>query len=129
MALHYDLTGIDDHDKLCFDGEGDERTLNTVTHSLILMCVAVGLSGITKKNVDEFMLRSYMLQRVTGPWFNVDDIHDPSTWVLNDKVIRKHIGLTTNVANETNAWFSKKVRQVCKDTLSERNRRKEKEAA
>lgn len=73
----------------------------TVLETLIWRCMAVGLRGITEQNLQKFIERSAMWEYVHGGA------------KVSAESIAKHVGLTTNVSNETDArWRSQLVRTI-----------------
>lgn len=67
----------------------------TVLETLIWRCMAVGLRGITEENLQTFIERSAMWTYVHGGVR------------VNAESVAKHIGLRTNVTNETDAQWRK----------------------
>lgn len=58
MALHWDLTDINNHKEMCWIPEGnDEFSLNPVTDALIWLTMIVDFTPRKKKDAEEFFLR------------------------------------------------------------------------
>lgn len=101
MSLNWDLTGIKNHEEVCFVGEGDERRLHGVTHTLIMCTLGVGIGEITNKNWREFYRRIHVQELVWGPFTQMrirSEDGEEQTWsrFITAKDIFKHIGLKTN---------------------------------
>ena len=107
MSLNWNVSKIANHKELCYAGE----RLNPITEALIWHCLALGLKGIDAKNVEEFFLRAEFHAKVFGA---------PLRWLAHERGqkdiernftladIKAHIGLATNVTNETRkAWFKR----------------------
>lgn len=111
MALNYELGSIKNYKFVCYIGEegSDERRMNPVTETLIFGTMAVGLGGITDKNVDEFAARFRVMEKIHGAFlykFNEDVRED---WFLSDEDFIAHIGLACNVTNETRAKWASRI--------------------
>lgn len=111
MALHYELSKIENYKTVCWIGEegADDRRMNPVTETLIFATMGVGLGGITDKNVDEFAARFRILEKIHGAFlykFNEDVRED---WFLSDEDFIAHIGLGCNVTNETRAKWASRI--------------------
>ena len=97
MSLNWDCTKIKDFDTWGWvkDADGDE-VLNPITGRLIWLTMVVDMGNITDKNADEFYVRTCMLnshfQPGIGEGLTREDVH-------------RHIGLKTNVCNETRKGF------------------------
>jgi len=112
MALTWNLEAIEDHRDVCWvesdlDEEGNQLyRLNPVTESLIWMTIPVKLGEITEKNAGEFYARLKMIERMNGPmmWHTDDDGHKVDDY-FTAEMVRSHIGLATNVGNETRQKF------------------------
>lgn len=115
MALHWNLEGIADRQTVCFmlavDDERmsgikrGERILNPVTNALIWATMAVGIGKLTADNVDEFWTRLQLLDRLDGGSF----CEDMDGTKLDRGDVERHVGLSTNVTNETRAKWIKRV--------------------
>lgn len=101
MSLNYDLTSIKDHESVCFIG----GNLNTVTEGIIFSSMTVGLGEITPKNVDEWMIRLTMADKLFGTILKLDGQQRS----LTRQEIEAHIGLKTNVRNEKRPSWSKRM--------------------
>lgn len=131
MALYWDLSKIKDYEKECFLGEGDNRTLKPVTHSLVWATMVIGIGNWTEKDIDEVYIRVNQYERMTGPTIYVDDGNRSSSSQLNGELdedgyitrdeIRKHIGLSTNVARVTTARWLKRLDRIHRENVLRRS--------
>lgn len=106
MALNWDLRDIESHDAVCFvtDSDGD-RVLSPITHTLIWATIGVGIGRITERNASEFFARYRLTERISGP-FLIDGEGNSRT--VTPQEVYAHIGLTTNVSDETRQQFLKR---------------------
>ncbi len=99
MALHWDMEKVKDRKEL-FDEVG-----SGIFDAIIWSTMAVGLGGITEKNVDKYFERLMILDKVDGPYLR--DKEGPKSW--DYATVKRFIGLSTNVANDSDAVFKKKI--------------------
>lgn len=135
MALTWNIGKVKDYKTNCFDRiprEGNEARLNeggfmgpfwyeskddatmlermsVTTNTIIMATMSVGLGSITEKNASEFYMRLHMLETVFGAYRRDGEGNDH---LFTLKEVRAHIGLTTNVSNETNAAFHKRLEKT-----------------
>lgn len=114
MSLDWSITKVKDWEKVAMREENGLE--GTKTEALVWACMSIGLSGITKKNVDEFFDRVEMLEKLRGAFINryVEDAsmagglrEEPYHFTRED--IERRVGLSTNVSNETRAKWVKRV--------------------
>ena len=121
MGLHWDLSGIDGFEELCFDEtterpegfsgfgsdwtyreeSGTYRRLSPVTYVLIWTAMGIGMREITSDNVAEWIYRK-RIQEVGTPGSDIicaDSEGNSQERNITDHEIRQHIGLSTNVSN------------------------------
>ena len=106
MALSWDITKVKDCDKTCFilDDVGGREEMKALTHTLIMMSMPIGLRGITEKNWQMWYVRLDILQRMNGALMR----EGSEDYFITPKDVRAHIGLTVNVADETQAkWLAR----------------------
>jgi len=103
MALHYYFEKIDNYENVVWVGEGEDKTMNPVTHALIFATLAVGLGEITDKNVAEFAARFRIVEKIDGAYVTTGK---GKPHYITDEEFIAHIGLRTNVGNETRASWS-----------------------
>ena len=96
MSLDYELGNIANYKEVCYTGEPGQRKMSPVTHALIFITMSVDIGRITEKNYLEFYTRAKFVGALHGQsYFTVEEI-------------RAHIGLHTNVADKTRAYFVKR---------------------
>lgn len=107
MGLRWDVTGVANHEEVCFriaeedDGfygvkKGD-RLLKPETDALIWLTMFTGIGWeVTEENVDEFVARVRFFEKLNGPMLHRGN----ESYPLPEDVIRAHVGLKTNVAPE-----------------------------
>lgn len=116
MALHWDLTNVENYKEACFttassDGPGykaGDRIMAPRTETLIMLMMVLGMNGITKDNSMECWLRMKLYERMFGAMFRTPDGEDDP---YTAKMIADHIGLRVNVTQETRAkWLNRMVK-------------------
>jgi hypothetical protein len=112
MALNYWFDNINDYENVVWiktgkknDDGSDEITMNPVTHALIFATLSVGIGDITDKNIDEFVARFRIIEKLQGPFI----IEDGKGRPMEDHELAAHIGLRTNVSNETRAAWVRRI--------------------
>lgn len=99
MSLDFDLGGIKNYKELCWtDAETGGKRLTGLTHTLVWDTMVIGLNEVTEKNIDEWMYRLCIMDRVC-----------PSGVEIRRQDLVNHIGLRTNVGTLTRAAFKKKA--------------------
>lgn len=128
MSLNWTVTEVEDFENTCYipDGEHEDGEpkfrLDPFLHSLIFACLATDLSGITKKNIDEWEFRLEAL-RVAGMGYDVmygDGREEPVT----REHLEKFIGLSTNVHPMRRASWLKKLGKLIEREANNRIRRR-----
>jgi hypothetical protein len=103
MSLNWDIRNIKDFETVCKDEDG---ALKSLTHVLILSTMGVGIGALTDKSWMDFYVRLNVIQR-EGALLRDGDGNDV---YITPADVKAHIGLHTNVRNETNAaWFKRFV--------------------
>lgn len=123
MSLDYNLGKIEDWENVCFierdalpseapraDENGKIREMAALTHAMIFATISVKLGQITEKNANEFYARMKILERLWGPFVYKMENGEKSDVELTPEDIRAHIGLSTNVIDESRAQFMKAVK-------------------
>lgn len=106
MALHYWFEKIDNYKEVVWIGEGDETRMNPVTEALIFGSISVGLSEISRSNIDEWVARFRIMEKLHGHFL----IHgDGSPWYVSNEEFLAHIGLRVNVTDETRTQWTKRI--------------------
>ncbi len=101
MSLDFKLDKIKNYKTVTRYG----NELSTVTNGLIWSTLSVGLGEITEKNVDEWMVRLALVDKLLGTMLKKNGESRPFT---RDEVVT-HIGLTTNVSNEKRPGWAKRM--------------------
>lgn len=119
MALTFDFKkaleagNCTDDDITYIDADGD-RAWSAEANSIVFQMMFIGMHDITEANAPEVWRRVDLSQRINGSLWNkarTDD--DGNTHVepvfLTKEDIKKFIGLTTNVPNESKQKFNNRV--------------------
>jgi hypothetical protein len=118
MSLNWSILSVRDHEAVNFNPLKPEE-IHPVLHYLIFACIPVGMSGITEKNKVKFFERISIYQRMCGP--AIKFAGGVQVYVTMED-IERYVGLSTNVSNETDAWFFKNVRRWALDSWYEINK-------
>lgn len=117
MALSWDLTQIDRAKELCWtepDEEGQVQ-LNPITDCLIWATLFIGMREITKKNMDEFVMRLIEWEKVVGGF--LQDTSTGKYTMPSYTDVEFHIGLKTNVTEMTlRKWKGKLASMLREDS-------------
>lgn len=108
MALHWSVEKVADMDTVCFRTVSGERQLSPLTNVLIWATVSVGLGAITAKNVCAFYRRLALVEALHGTFLNHVSDHGVSAKPISKAEVEAHIGLTTNVSDESEAKWLKR---------------------
>ena len=119
MALHWNLTDIENHEELCWDTRklsdlapeekrhyrldeeaGTATRMNAITESLIFITMGVGMGEITEANWQEFAHRVALSQLLNGPYLTAWDGDEVRGQYITDDDVKAHIGLKCNVGQE-----------------------------
>lgn len=122
MSLDFRLNNIKDFQTVCWEWrtpgvEKDGKKLNPLTEGLIWSTMAIGLGEITEKNIDEWMARLAITDKLFGTmsvkWDGEKKIEMPYT---REELVM-HIGLTTNVTNEKRpSWLKRTTTRFMEET-------------
>ena len=108
MSLNYYYTNVKNADTVMFDEDG---MMYPDTQSIIFTTMSVGLGEITEKNWLEFYARMRIIEKLGG-----------FTPIPSQRV-KEHIGLRTNVNNETrNQWMKRWFEYEFSDIIREARR-------
>ena len=106
MALNYWFEKIENYKEVVWIERPDgEVVMNPVTNALIFSTISVGLGEITDKNIDEFVARYRIMEQLQGPFITKNG----KPYHLTDEELVAHIGLRTNVTNETRAQWARRL--------------------
>ena len=112
MSLDWNISKIENFKELWVQ-DGENKRLNRTTDSLIWAAMAVDLGSITEKNVDKWLER-----------LSAISVLDNNCWddLVHRHVIERHIGLTCNVCNMTDAKFWNKMKKSLQNKASDKIR-------
>jgi hypothetical protein len=108
MSLDWSIENIPDYKEVCWiDGK-----MNPVTSALVFATMGVGLGSITERNAEEFGWRLALWQRLFNPLLVevVDDEFVAKDLTIDD--VRAHVGLHTNVSDETRPRWLKRMTDI-----------------
>ena len=105
MALHWSIERVKDWQQLA---EDDEQ--RKITEAVVWAALVYDLSGVTEKNIDEWLFRQEFAR-------HVDDFYpitrprsqDHKRDLFTRAELERRIGLSTNVTNTSRAAFQKKL--------------------
>lgn len=110
MSLDFNLQGVKDYNTVCWDtlpernADGEYRkAMKPKTQALIFATMAVGMGRVDAKTYREFYARLSLWAKFCPG--GTAGIYESIT--LDD--VRKHIGLSTNVASEPQAKWLKRT--------------------
>lgn len=106
MSLNWDVRDIKDHETVTTD-PNDEKKWHPVTQGLVWMCMFIDMNGITEKNIDEFVARTKLYEKVFGE--TMWDVENQKYVGFTREQIESHIGLRTNVSTESKTKFLNKL--------------------
>lgn len=120
MSLDWNVAKVANNETVCFriaeendPGRGinkGDKLLQVRTEGLIWATMPVGLGRITAANYREFYARLNMHEKLNGGMrYGPAPDHARICFTLAD--VRDHIGLTTNVSDETGAKWIKRVQE------------------
>ena len=105
MAVHWSIARVKDWREIADDDEQRK-----ITEAVVWVALIYDLSGVTEKNIDEWLFRQEFARRV-------DDYHpiirpksqDHRRDLFTRSELERRIGLSTNVTNASRAAFQKKL--------------------
>lgn len=103
MSLDFDLANIKDKDTLCYQQVDGECQYSSLTYSLIWTMIPIAVSSITRENVEKVFQRIYAYEHLRGAMRQANG--KPVYFTFEE--VKAHIGLTTNVTNQTDAQVKK----------------------
>jgi hypothetical protein len=148
MSLNWYVANIKNSDDVCWltatknsvmDGRvRGEEYLHPITNTLIWATMAIGLSEITEKNVDEWEARYALAYKVgwlspltvwngepVGP--DGKNAHCFTERYITRADLEQHIGLSTNANDESaSAWRKRVIERITEEALSDSKYRAEK---
>ena len=103
----------------------DDPDLSKYIEPMVYSCMFVDLSGITEKNIEQWLYRTAYNKMIGKPFGSHCVVRKDGTkkiedWYPNEALLKKFIGLSTNVSTETRAaWLKKTHRTLDRDALLE----------
>ena len=134
MALHWNIGKINDKDDWVFvmqvdDGE-ERKLMNPVTHQLLFVTMTIGMGNWTKAKIKEVFYRVRTYEMATGALFKTPpseaamarrlfrlDTFD-ANGLLSFAEVERHIGLATNVSNESDVWWKNSLERILRREVS-----------
>lgn len=107
MSLDWNLSNIENHETVCWTGEGKDRRLSEATYALIWMCMFVKMRSITEGNWVEFYTRCRLWEKTRGALRQKAGDRRLVDVPLKAAEVQAHIGLSTNVITEKVGAFLK----------------------
>ena len=102
MSLNFYYSNVANADTVMFDGD----RMYPDTQSIIFTTMSVGLGEITEKNWMEFYARMNIIERLGN--------YTP----IPPERVKEHIGLRTNVNNETRKqWIARRITYELDDVI------------
>ena len=109
MALNFSLTKIKNFEYVCYETGG---MLTGLTLTLVWMMPVIGMPGITKATAKSVYLRIATYENLFGPMRGIENI--------TMEEVLAHVGLTANVAFETDAKWERRIIKAFKQTTNYR---------
>lgn len=111
MALTYSFEKIENYKETVWipvptEDNSEAVTMNPVTEALIFGTMSIGIGAFTDKNIDEVVARFRVIEKVHGPMLTGKG---GKPHFITDEEFIAHIGLTTNVSNETRVQWSRRL--------------------
>ena len=100
MALNWNIERCKDYKKLIDEKEG------VITDAIIWLTMSIGMPEITKKNHEEFFLRTQIHQKINGAFLRKGN-GAPFYMTIED--VQKRIGLYTNADKFSKAVFKSRI--------------------
>jgi hypothetical protein len=112
MSLSYKLEGIKNFKQLCLRPDPEDETqelITGVTQTMIWLSIPCGYGEITAKNAKVVFTRIHTYETTFGAMRKqrVDGVSNDKFVTYQD--VLNHIGLKTNVCNETETAFKKTI--------------------
>lgn len=109
MSLDFSYVDVKDYKTVCLTPEGEIRKK---TEAIIWGTMMTGLYEVKESNLDEWLIRIFMLNTVR-----------PGTIDVNLGDLRRHVGLRTNARRCTLAQFRKMVAETLYDEAKQEYKR------
>ena len=98
MSLSYNLMKIKNYEAVCYGADG---AVTEITSTLVWLMAVIGMPGITKATAKPVYRRIAMYESLFGSF-------RPLGHITMEQVLA-HVGLTTNVAFETDAKWERRI--------------------
>jgi hypothetical protein len=122
MALNWNLEKCKDLEEIKSKEEWG------VTESIIWTTMITAIGHITENNWKEFLFRVKVIERLSGPLLNKHGEKGVEPMYFTPEMIKKRIGLHTNVSTETRAaWMKGYVKNLLQNIDREIERENQKE--
>jgi hypothetical protein len=108
MALHWDLTRINDREVVCFQQTKEGKQMKALTHTLIMISMHVGFTEITSENYERWWYRFTFVDMALGPFLHKDN----GPYVVTIEDVKAHIGLRVNVSNQGEAAWKANMKRI-----------------
>lgn len=111
MALHWNLTGIENHKALCWKGDA----MNPITETLIFVTMLVGVPKLNAATLETCCVRVNLYQRLFGALLSMarpEGQAGRTPRPLTRTDIESHLGLSTNASTETYAHFARRMTKL-----------------
>lgn len=109
MALDFEYGSVKDWETVCVDADGN---VEAITERIIWGTMMTGLYEVKAENLDEWIIRITMLNKV-----------EPGTLEVNLHDLQQRIGLRTNARPRTPAQFRKTIINTLLDEGQQEYRR------
>jgi hypothetical protein len=111
MALTFDFTNIKNYKTTVWipkptEENPDACRMNPVTEALIFGTMSIGIGRFTEKNIGEVVARFRIIEKLQGPMLSAKDKKDR---YITDEEFVAHIGLITNVSEETRSAWARRL--------------------
>lgn len=95
----------------------DDPVLGQFCEVMVFACLFVDLSGVTEKNIDEWLFRTQISRQLSKDFGTASIKQKDGTfkhvpWYPDRATLEKFVGLQTNVSNETRATWLKKIQRI-----------------
>jgi hypothetical protein len=125
MALTYEFGNIKDYPETVWipaptEENPDAVRMNPVTEALIFGTMSIGIGRFTEQNIDEVAARFRIIEKLDGPMLT--DGKGKGHFLTDEEFIA-HIGLYTNVSNETRAAWARRMFVNKQTSVTERHAR------
>ena len=126
MALDWNVGKVKNYEAECFvKNDGLGRRLNATSSAIVWGTMLIGMDSITEKNVETACDRFAIYQELHGPLLVGPDGEKRVT----DDDVRRHVGVETNVSNEGDrAWRKRMLDIVWKNAEREVKRQRKLDA-